>query len=91
MNPVIYLLVNVISLYNLALIVWFVLGLLISFKIVNPYQPFVSKVNEVLSRLIEPALKPIRKYIPPVSGVDLSPIVLILLLRFVEYALVYYF
>jgi len=91
MYPFIRLLSNVIDLYNMAIFVWFVLGLLVSFNIVNRTHPLVFRVNEFLTRLIEPALRPIRKYLPPIGGIDISPIVLILLLNFLQNALFYYF
>ncbi len=68
-----------------------ILATLISFKIVNAYQPIVQKVMVALNRLVEPALKPIRKYMPDLGGIDISPIVLILLLQFLHSALYSYF
>lgn len=91
MNPFTDLLLTVIGLYSDLILVWFVLGLLIHFKIVNRNQPLVYKVEDFLSRLIDPVLNPIRKYLPPINGIDISPMVLILLLHFVQRSLVYYF
>lgn len=91
MHPIIYLLVELIDLYNLVLLVWIILSLLIYFKIINAYQPFVQKLNYVLYRLTEPVLAPIRKYVPPIGGLDLSPLVLIFGLHFIRYTLIYYF
>jgi YggT family protein len=64
---------------------------LVSFKILNKSQPVVWKVMDVLNRLIEPALNPIRKVLPDLGGVDISPILLILLLNFAREALYTYF
>lgn len=89
LNPIVYLVSQVISLINLALIVWIVLGLLINFNVVNRYHPIVGKVYDVLERLFQPILDPIRKHMPDLGGVDLSPIVLIIFLQFLEYTLVY--
>jgi YggT family protein len=91
MNPFTYIVLTVIDLYSKAILVWFILSLLIYFKVVNRSHPIVYKVDEFLSRLIEPLLKPIRKYLPPVAGIDLSPLVLILGLSFLQQAIVYYF
>lgn len=91
MNPVVYLLITLIDLYGWAVIIWAVLGLLIYFRIINAYQPFVRTVNRTLDRLIEPALRPIRRILPPAGGIDVSPIILIVLLNFASYTLVYYF
>lgn len=90
MNPFIYLLTSIISLISFLLIVYIVISLLISFNILNRNQTLVSKVYYALGRLVEPLLEPIRKALPDLNGIDISPIILIILLNFVEYALIYY-
>ena len=91
LNPFIDLISNIIALINLALIIWIVLGLLIHFDIVNRASPIVNRVYTALGRLLEPMLTRIRrltdKYLPDMGGIDLSPIVLILLLHFINNAL----
>ncbi len=95
LNPFIDLISNVISLVNLALMVWIVLGLLIHFDIVNRHNPLVSRIQAVLTQLFEPLLGRIRprlaKFMPNLGGVDLSPVVLFLLLHFVDSALYSWF
>ncbi len=94
-NPFIDLISNIISLVNLALMVWIVLGLLIHFDIVNRASPIVARVYDILSRLMEPLLSRIRrvtgKYLPDLGGIDLSPIILILLLHFINNAMYSWF
>ncbi|MFZ4541023.1 MAG: YggT family protein [Rickettsiales bacterium] len=88
LNPFIDLISNIIFLINLALTIWIVLGLLIHFDIVNRHSPIVARVYGTLSRLLEPMLGRIRralgKFLPDLGGIDLSPIILILLLRFID-------
>lgn len=91
MNPFIILVIQIVTFYSYVLGAWVILSLLVHFNIVNPYQPFVRKLSQILDRLVEPALRPIRKYIPELGGVDLSPLVLILLLQFITNSLIYYF
>ncbi len=91
LNPFVDLVAAVVHIYLLCVIAWAVLGTLISFKIINGYQPFVQRVMYTLDRLVLPAIKPIRKYMPDLGGIDLSPIVLILLLNFTHSALYTYF
>ena len=95
LNPFIDLISNIISLINLALMVWIVLGLLIHFDIVNRYNPLVLRLSTTLTRIFEPVLRPIRiriaRYLPDMGGVDLSPIILVLLLHFVNNALYSWF
>ena len=90
MNPFIELILTVINLANIALFVWIIVGLFIHFNIVNRHHPIVYKIDEVLSRLFTPLLNPIRKILPTISGIDLSPLVLILALNFIKGAIVYY-
>jgi YggT family protein len=94
-NPFVDLISNIIFLINLALMIWVVLGLLIHFDIVNRYNPLVTRVYSTLGRLLEPALGRIRrftrKFLPDLGGVDLSPIILLLLLHFIDSALYSWF
>ncbi len=91
MNPVTWLISEIISIFSFILFVWVILSLLIQFQIVNRNQPLVRKIFDILGRMVEPALKPIRKYMPDLGGIDLSPIVLILGLQFIQRSLYYYF
>ncbi len=91
MNPFIYLVSEIIQIYSMILFAWVVLGILIYFKIVNAYQPLVRKIEYALSRLVEPALRPIRRVLPDLGGIDISPVILILLLDFLKRAIWYYF
>lgn len=90
-NPIVYLLSMLLNLYSLILIIWIVLSWLIAFGIVNPHQPFVARLNEALFCLTEPVLRRIRRFIPPMGMVDLSPIVLFIGIEFLDYTLRYYF
>ncbi|MDE3016730.1 MAG: YggT family protein [Pseudomonadota bacterium] len=91
LNPFIDLLAELIHLYMLCVIAWTVVVTLISFKIINAYQPVVQRVMYALNRLCEPALRPIQKILPDLGGIDISPIILLLLLNFVRSALYTYF
>jgi YggT family protein len=75
---------TVISLYIWILIAQAILSWLIAFNVINSYNQFVSRVIEFLWRITEPALRPIRRFVPLIGGVDISPIVLILLLYFLR-------
>ncbi len=95
LNPFINLISNVIFLINFALMVWIVLGLLIHFDIVNRYSPIVNRIYSTLGRLLEPMLSRIRnltsKFLPDLGGIDISPILLVLILHFVDNALYSWF
>ena len=75
---------TVIQLYVWVLIVAAVLSWLVVFGIVNRYNAVVNAVGRFCNALTEPALRPIRKVVPLIGGVDLSPLILILLLWFLR-------
>lgn len=84
MNSILWLLDTVITLYVWILIASAVLSWLVAFNVANPRNPVVSQVGEALWRLTEPALAPIRRVIPNLGGLDLSPVVLIIGLFFLR-------
>jgi YggT family protein len=78
------LIATVISLYIYVLIASAILSWLIAFNVVNTHNRFVYTVSDFLYRITEPALRPIRRFVPLLGGVDISPVVLILLLIFLR-------
>ena len=91
LNPFVTLLASAIHIYLICVIVWAVVSTLISFKIINGHQPLVGRIMVALDRLVTPALRPIQRIMPDLGGIDLSPIILILLLNFATNALYTYF
>ncbi|MDX2234263.1 MAG: YggT family protein [Hyphomonadaceae bacterium] len=83
-GPFLWLFGAIVQLVIIVLIVNAVLSWLIAFEIVSRRNAFVNQLYSATQRLTEPLLGPIRRIIPPVGGLDLSPIVLILGLLFVE-------
>ena len=91
MNAIVNLISSAISLYIWILIASAIMSWLIAFNVVNTYNRVVNSIAEVLYRLTEPALRPIRRLLPNLGGIDISPIVLILLLFFVRDLVIEYF
>jgi YggT family protein len=75
---------TVLYLYTWVLIIWVVMSWLIAFNVINTRNRAVYMIGDFLNRLTEPALRPIRRVIPNFGGIDLSPLVLILLLYFLR-------
>jgi YggT family protein len=75
---------ELLSLYLFLLFVAAVLSWLVVFNIVNTRHPVVSIIGDILYRITEPFLKPIRKYVPNVGGLDLSFIVLFVFVWFLR-------
>ena len=79
-----------LSLYYWVLIAAAIMSWLNAFGVVNRYNRGVAMIDDMLYRLTEPALRPLRRVIPPLGGVDISFIVLILLLIFAQNLLAEY-
>jgi YggT family protein len=84
MNALFWLIDQVIGLYITLVIVQVVLSWLVAFNVINTGNRFVYMVGDFLYRIPEPALKPIRRLLPTMGGIDLSPVVLILGLYFLR-------
>lgn len=82
--PLLQIINIVIDLFIWALIISAVLSWLVAFNVVNTHNRFVYTVMDTLYRITEPALRPIRRMLPNMGGLDLSPLALILLLWFVQ-------
>ena len=76
-----------LQIYVWLLIAAAVLSWLIAFNVVNTRNPFVATVGEFLYRITEPALRPIRNLMPNLGGIDISPVILILLIIFIRYVI----
>jgi YggT family protein len=73
-----------LTLYIYILIAMAVLSWLIAFKVVNPRSPVVHTVGEALFRITEPVLRPIRNLLPNLGGIDVSPVIVILIILFIQ-------
>ncbi len=84
MVPLIGFIVLIIDLYIWVIIASAILSWLVAFNVVNTSNRFVLAVADMLYRLTEPALRPIRSVLPNLGGIDISPVILILLLLFIR-------
>ena len=75
---------NVIEFFLWAIILSVIMSWLVGFNIVNINNKFIYILADFLNRLTEPFLSPIRRILPYLGGIDLSPVVLILLLIFLK-------
>jgi len=75
---------TVITIYIWLLIIQAVLSWLVAFGIVNRHNRAVAMVGDFLWRVTEPLLRPIRRILPDLGGIDISPVILILLLWFID-------
>ncbi len=84
MGPLITFIIFVIDLYIWVVIASAILSWLVAFNVVNTNNRFVLQIADMLYRLTEPALRPIRNILPNLGGIDISPVILILILLFIR-------
>lgn len=82
--PLLSILGIVINLFIWALIISAILSWLVTFGVVNTRNQFVNMVGTFLWKVTEPPLRPLRRIIPDMGGVDLAPMAMILILWFVQ-------
>ncbi len=90
MHSLFLLIDTIIGLYIWLLIGSAVLSWLVVFQVVNTRNRAIIAIGDFLYRITEPALRPIRRYLPHMGGMDLSPVVLILALIFLRNLLAEY-
>ena len=84
LGPIFGLIDMVFDLFIWILIIAVVMSWLISFKVVNTTNRFVYLIADFTHRITEPALRPIRRFLPNLGGLDISPIVLLMLIWFLR-------
>jgi len=82
--PVIEVLIAILDIYWWVVIIQAIASWLIAFNILNTYSRPVAMIVDVLYRLTEPALRPIRQFVPSMGGLDITPIILLLIIWFVR-------
>ena len=87
MNPIAFLLYEILDVYEWIVIVAVIVSWLTAFNVINQYNNFVRSVLRILIALTEPVFRQIRRVLPPISGFDLSPIVVIILIEFFKYTI----
>jgi YggT family protein len=84
MRAVLNVVMVVLQMYVWLLILAAVLSWLLAFNVVNPRNQAVSMVGEFLFRITEPVLRPIRNLLPSMGGIDISPVILILIIFLIQ-------
>ncbi len=82
-----YMILNVIWFFIVA---HFIMSWLISFNVLNLHQPIVSQIWQGLNRILDPIYSRIRQFIPNMGGLDLAPLIGLLMVAALQYTLVYY-
>jgi YggT family protein len=80
----VWLVNSIFSLVTFVVIVWAVMSWLVAFDIINTRNRAVFQVLDMLDRIVTPLVRPIRRVVPTLGGVDISAVILLLLLGFLK-------
>ena len=90
MRAVLDVILLALQIYWWLIIAAAILSWLIAFNVVNDRNDVVRAIWNFLFRITEPVLRPIRQRLPNLGGIDISPIILLLILFFIQQIIVYY-
>ena len=88
LQPLLRVLYYAVEIYVWLVIAMAILSWLVAFDVINARSQVVRTIGQFLWRVTEPALRPIRRILPNLGGIDISPIILILLLYFLQQMIV---
>ena len=90
MRAVLDIILLILQLYWWVVLAMIIMSWLISFNVINTRNQFVEAVWRVVNQLTEPLLNPIRRVMPNFSGLDISPIILFLIIFFIQQLILRY-
>lgn len=90
MRAILDIILLVLQIYIWLLIAAAVLSWLIAFNVVNTRNQVVGMIGDFLFRVTEPVLRPIRSFLPDLGGIDISPVVLILIIFLIQNVIIRY-
>ncbi len=90
MLPILDVVMLALRIYTWLILASVIISWLVAFGVINMRNDFVRVVYESLHRVTEPALSRIRRYMPDLGGIDLSPIVLLLIIFFIQQVIIRY-
>ncbi len=87
LNPIAFLLYEILEVYKWIVLAAVIVSWLTAFNVINQYNNFVRTILRFLIAVTEPVFRIIRKVIPPMGGFDLSPIVVFVIIWFLQYTI----
>ena len=88
-NPIIALILLLLDIYWWVVIVAVVVSWLVTFGVLNTYNPAARAIIRALAAVTEPVFRPIRRMLPDLGGLDLSPLIVLIVIWFIEYVIVW--
>jgi YggT family protein len=90
MKAVVLILLQILNIATWIIVIQAVLSWLVMFKVLDVRNSVVGSIWGGLERLTEPLYRPVRKLLPPMSGIDITPLIVILFIQFLSYVLTIY-
>ena len=87
LNPIAALLIEVLEIYKWVVIAAVIVSWLTAFNVINSHNNFVRSLLRILISLTEPVFRQVRRVVPPIGGLDLSPIIVFLAIWFLQYTI----
>lgn len=88
-NPFIWLILEILEIYSWIVLAAVIMSWLVAFNVVNYHNNIVRSIARFLDTLTEPVFRQVRRVIPPIGGLDLSPIVVFIAIIFLQKLVVY--
>lgn len=89
MNAVIFIIYQALNFYWWIVILSAVFSWLYAFNVINSSNQVVNSIGRVLYQLTEPVYRPIRRFIPDLGGIDITPIIVLFIIMFLQYLLLH--
>ena len=87
LNPIAALLIEILEIYKWIVIAAVIVSWLTAFNVINVHNNFVRTLLRILLALTEPVFRLVRRVIPPIGGLDISPIIVFLVIWFLQYSI----
>lgn len=84
MAPIAFILYHLIGFFLLVMWIWIIMGWLYMFGVLNTSNRVIYQIYDMMGRIVDPVLAPIRRFLPSMNGVDISPIILVILMWTVQ-------
>jgi YggT family protein len=89
-NPFVWLALQILNIYWWIVIAAVVVSWLVAFGVINTYHRFVRALVQGLDALTDPLFRQVRRIIPPLGGLDISPLIVLIAIQFLMYLIEYY-
>ena len=88
-NPIIALILLLLDFYWWVVVIAVIVSWLIAFNVINTFNNFVRTLLRALEAMTEPVFRRVRKVVPPMGGLDFSPLIVLIVIWFVRYTIVW--